>query len=255
MIPKFSLLLLFIIIFLNNKGTTQIVAADSFSIQTLKEKAVEKYYNYMKSQLKVLNGWEYKDYHRLITGDQFFLTDEPVNGSVLYDGILYPDLQLRYDIVNDVVVIRHPSQEGYISDVQIPGDKISRFTIPEHNFIRINSDSLSETNIPTGFYDQIYNGTVQVLVKRMKRLVESAGSSEIQKEFVYKERFYIYRNNEYHQIRGRRSFLKLFPERKKEIKRFLKKNNLRFNYDKEKAILKATQYFDQLNYQACIVTD
>lgn len=247
MILKVNIALFLLILLSCNDLLGQMINVDSFFIRTSKEKAINMYFDYMDDQLSVFNGWEYKDYDRFIEGDQFFLTNEAVEGSVTYDGVTYPNLQIRYDIANDVVVLRHPSQSGYISDVQIPGNRISSFSILEHDFIRIESDSITDTNLSSGFYDLIHDSEYKVLAKRIKSLVESAGISNVEKEFIYKERFYVFKDGEYYPIRGRRSFLKIFPERKKEIRRFMRRNNLRFSEDKEKAIKGASHYYDQLN--------
>lgn len=188
-------------------------------------------------------GSEYVNYDLHIQGHQFFRTDEWQTGTVHAFGQTYPGVRLSYDINLDVLVLEH-SQLAYA--LQLPSQKVAWFDLLDHHFIRLQADSTTGSEIITGFYDLRYPGKTTFLVKRRKIFEKSIEDMEVKKWFELAERYFIFKNGTYHRVKRKGSFLKLFPDRKKELKKFIRKNKLHFGQHTEEAILQTAKHYDEL---------
>src|SRR5689334_814266 len=89
--------------------------------------AVNKNINWYTLQrgnnLKLYNGIEYVFLYRTVKGFPFFLTDTFEKNNIVYDGTLYQEIPLSYDIVGNQVVTLTP--DNYY--IQLIPEKINSF--------------------------------------------------------------------------------------------------------------------------------
>src|SRR5258706_11369460 len=68
--------------------------------------AIEIYHQKIKNASGVYNGPEYEGYpFPFEEGSPWFAVNDSVTGSVVYDGILYQGIFMKYDELKDVIVI------------------------------------------------------------------------------------------------------------------------------------------------------
>jgi hypothetical protein len=104
------------------------------------------------------------------------------------------------------------------------------------------------SNLAPGFYDLLYPGKSQVMVKRSKTIDSHiAGERTVEIFYVDKNDVYIKNGNAYYLIDGRGSFLDTFKDKKKEIKQYIKLNKIDFNADIESAVVKLANYYDTIS--------
>src|SRR5687768_1130670 len=109
---------------------------------------VKFYYDAMGEQSPLYNGREYVEYSGTIqVGHPFYNTTEFSKGSITYEGMVFNDAMILYDIVKDKVIIRHFNQ---IFRIDLPVEKIQDFRVLDHHFIRLYPDSTGI--IEEGFY-------------------------------------------------------------------------------------------------------
>src|SRR5688572_1249798 len=69
---------------------------------------VKFYYDVMGEQSPLYNGREYVEYSGTIQdGHPFYNTTEFAKGSITYEGMVFNDAMMLYDIVKDKMIIRH----------------------------------------------------------------------------------------------------------------------------------------------------
>ena len=100
-----------------------------------------------------------------VEGSPFFLTSQPQQGSIIYDGVEYRDVDLQYDELSGLVILQDENHR-----IQLSNDRISRFAIGNYPFIRIVNDSLNPAIPATGFYNILYEGNLTVLKKEIKSI-------------------------------------------------------------------------------------
>lgn len=189
------------------------------------------------------NGSEYVDYDVFIKGHQYYESDDWEDGSVHYDGTLYRDVPLLYDVVLDELITDNFA--GPLR-IRLVSQKVRQFSLPGHTFVRIVTDSLPDTGLRTGFYDQLHSGGVSLLCKRTKIIYEEIESGRVNKEFLSKDRYYIFKDGKYHPVKSKRSVLSLYAGHRKEIQKHLRANKVRYRENPETAMILMTRHYDSL---------
>lgn len=200
----------------------------------------------MGRQAELYNGTEYINLDRFIVGHQFFQTMDWEKGDIFFDGLLYRGIELRYDLVQDEVIIPHFSQSGYAYSIMLNKENISYFKLLDHDFIHIRPDSARQLGLKPGFYDVLFDDQVQVLARRIKSIAENSYAKN-NKEFYLKKRYFIKNKGRIFPVRSKRTLLKALEDRKKEIKRYMRRNHYFYRTDPEFTMLMAAKYYLELN--------
>ena len=152
------------------------------------------YYNQTGDQSSLYNGSRYEKYpYRFRLGTAYYPSDKFATGSVIYDNIQFDSVSLLFDELQQALVL---SKDGY--ELQLVSERISKFTIEGHEFLRLFADS-THAGIPvTRFYELLYQGPSQVLKATYKSIREEAFSAdEIPRYMVSREDYFIKMGNVY----------------------------------------------------------
>ncbi len=122
---------------------------------------------------------------------------------------------------------------------------MQQFTILGHTFVRLVRDD--KNKISEGFYDQLYNGKSKVYAKYSKTYRETLQAPKVIPSFDESVRYYVVKDGNFHVVKTKGSVLQVLRDRKSELKNFLRKNRIRYNDDREKAIVRLTEFYDTLN--------
>lgn len=207
------------------------------------ENAVAVYYSSVDHQSRLYNGIEHIGYSPRIKGHAYFQAVELRKGTIVYDGLVYTDVPMWYDMVKEQVIIQHFNK---FTRIGLVSQKVTSFTLLDHQFIRLEIDSTLGLPIYTGFYDLLYKGPSTVLVRRIKTIYEVV-KDEVEREFTQQNYYFIQKDSAYYSVKSFKGLLTIFKDRSKEIKQYLRKNKIRYKKDKENTIVKAAAYYDSLN--------
>lgn len=236
MIFKRSILIVSLLIFFGITAFGQVNAVDSTATTPEFENAIAFYKKEVGDASPLYSGRQYVGYDYRIKGHQYFATDELVAGSLLYNGIFYDDVLMRYELVMDDLLVTFPDNDFKIL---IKKNDIEWFNLNGHLFKRFETERLR------GFYDIIYNSQLQVLVKRIKILEEEIRGQTLNREFVQKNQYYIKNGEDVAAVSGKKDLLNYFKSDKKEIRKLLKKAKIKYRKDPEKAILRTMEYMGE----------
>jgi len=237
------LLLVTLIIF---KGSAQQITIPDSLVQKTAAQNIEAYFNKaIKQQSKLFNGAFYEFYLPRITGSAYFKdSQEFTKGSVVYDGFLYEDVPLLYDLHRDLVV--SVFYEGNFK-FNLISEKVTEFKIDNHHFVYLNKELDSAKSVgKTGFYDRLYNGKIKIYSKRTKLLQEVNDSRYARQFFVSKNFYYVEKDKTLYSFSKLGSFLSLFKNEKAEMRKYLKKNDINFKDNPEHAMVLLAGYYDNL---------
>src|SRR5258708_33877954 len=181
------------------KSFGQAALSDSSSLQTSITQTAANFYKAVGQQSRLYNGHEYLPYDRHIKGNALFPYGveswEP--GDVNYDGVVYKNVPMMYDIFKDVVVVLLYNKFSMYS---LLANKVHDFTFDNHHFVRVETDSLNNNNsgITSGFYDQLYGGKIEALAKRVKTIQNSSNTTTtIETYFISANEYYFRKDNTY----------------------------------------------------------
>nr|WP_295927369.1 hypothetical protein [uncultured Dyadobacter sp.] len=188
------------------------------------------------------NGRQYFVYDARMDEHQFLKQRRWLNGMVLYDGQQFDSIPMLYDIFKDEVVIRHFNGDH----VLLQTVKVDSFIIDNHHFARLESGKDVNPQMRTGFYDVIYGGKSRTIVRRTKQRQEKIVDKRVIAYYPEKNFFYVFKNGRYHSVHTKRSALDLFPEHKRELRRVLRENKIKFRKNREMAITRMVSTHDEL---------
>lgn len=215
---------------------------------SFRQKAIENliglYRTSIGLQAGLYNGPLYEPYTRqFVSGHQFFNIDSITKGSVSYDGLGYYNIPMRYDIVRDELIIRHPN--GF--HVNLIKQKLDSFTLFDQRFIKIENLKGAGGLDSIGYYHQLYSSPdISVLAKRKKLLQEETGRTSIETSIYSKDFYYILKDGNYYPIKNKKALLEILKDKKSETQQYIKRNKLRFKQF-ENDVLETVSYYDQLN--------
>jgi hypothetical protein len=231
-----------------NRSFGQAALSDSSSLQTSVSQTVANFYKSIGQQSRLYNGHEYHSYDHHIIGNALFPYDvqswEP--GEVNYDGIVYKNVPLMYDIYKDIVVVLLYNK---FSMYTLLDNKVHDFSFANHHFVRVNTDSLknNSSGITTGFYDQLYGGKTEALAKRVKTLQNTSSSVvALETAFLSNNTYYLRKGNAYYKVSSQSAVLNVLKDKKSELQQYIKTNDIRFNKDPDDAMAKIAAYYDHI---------
>jgi hypothetical protein len=242
-------LTVFLIALLFLSGSTpsafsQSVVTDSALVQQSVRQVYARYQSAMHLHSHLYNGSEYVDYDHYIEGHQYFGSDEWEEGTIHYDGTLYRQVPLLYDVRYDQIITENLA--GPLR-IRLVSEKVRYFTLLGHTFVRIVADSTTQGGVRTGFYDQLYDGRVQVLAKRLKLIHEQISSGQVERDFFKRDRYFLRKDGQFYSVKGKGSVLAVFDDRKKELQKFLREQKIRYKRDPESAMVQLARQYDVLN--------
>lgn len=241
-----SAVLLFCAFFAQNVQA-QTAVSDSSSQQNALNNAVALYNTSIGIQAPIYTGPEYYFYDPHIKGNAYYMDINGfANGSVYYDGTLYNNISVLYDINTDQLVVLFPSRVSKFIAIK---ERVKSFDFLGGHFINVNADTLAaNSGIKSGYYRQLYNGKSEVLGKYSKSIQTTTSNiNGVENYFSFSRDFYIKKNNTYHSVGSKGSVLDLFKDKKKEVRKFISANGLDFRANPEEALVKVATYYDHLS--------
>jgi len=206
--------------------------------------AVRQYHTYLNPEPGLYRGSQYVIYaYQIKEGHPYFDQDHMQTGSVLYNGVLYKDIPLIYDVVKGSLVTQDPYK---IYQIALINEEIDSFTIQNHIFIHLR-DSLDPTAPRPGFYELLYNGRIAILKKEEKVVREDVTTGVINKYIVPYVSWYLKKNNTWYAVDNKKELLRAFKDKGPELKKFMRNNGLKFKQDKDNTLIKTAAWYDGLH--------
>lgn len=184
-----------------------------------------------------------------IGNSNFFLQKDWTDGSILLeDNNRFEDLKMRYMAYGDELVVYNEKLRSlFIIDKETVKGFQFNSSLGEQNFVKLYFTGPSRGE---KYFQLIYKGTHSLLVLHHIEEVKTSPYNDRQgilrdTEFSLDAKYYMY-SEDVGFIRlqnKRRSFLRTFPENKKEIKKLFRSNGL--NFFDENGMVQAFKLLDQ----------
>ncbi len=173
----------------------------------------------------------YEKYRKKNKSNHNFLLDGSFKkGEITYRNQSFYAIDMKYDIVDDFLVIRIKDQDEIISIIP-ERNLIQHFKIEQFNF---------KYTEEFGFLEEIKTAEKFILFKKnQKDVIYNKEQDYLHHEFKKKKDIYIlYLNNKYYTISSKKDFIKLFPNQKKTITKFYKSNKFNLKNDFKNFVVK-----------------
>lgn len=233
---KYSILFHVVLWTISLPSFAQSFNKDTLFIKDALAHAQHIYHKNTHSHAPVYQGAEYGLYRSLDGEHPYFLSDDWIEGTIMYDDALYTQIPIQYDIEKDEIIIE------YLNGNNLNPSKtnIQYFIINNHKFISLHNNGLEN-----GFYEILYDGKVKAYARYKKILYETI-TRKVEHHFDEKTRYYIYKDGVYTAVKNKRSVLNTFKDKKRELKKFISKNKLSITQNKAGFIIQLSEQYDNL---------
>jgi hypothetical protein len=192
-------------------------------------------------QSEFYNGRRYYLLPQAFKGSPYFLASVSFEPAVInYNNIWYKNVPLLYDAYTDLMVsslgnVLYSFRKEKLHDIYLAG----------HHFIFL--DSLKSLNLSAGYYDQLYSGSAEVIVKRSRTVVKRTNGQSIETLYEDKNEIYIKRGGAYFPVSSKHSVLKVFKDKVAQLKEYLSSNKIPYRKDRENSVAKLAAYYDKIS--------
>lgn len=158
-------------------------------------------------------------------GDFRFLnTKKTLDGKVNYKGQDYYQCSLKYDLLEDNLLFENvDTPNSYL--VILDHSLVTSFSLQEKDFIRLPAKASRFSFYKNGFFESIaIYKEFHLFRKHYKLKKKKLGDKISYDTYNKKEAILVEYNLEFYEISSEKSVIKIFPERKKDIKSFYKNN-------------------------------
>ncbi len=135
-------------------------------------------------------------------------------GNLEYNNQTYPNLFLKYDLVNDNILF-FPTKDAR-TGILLVKETISAFSLNEKKFIKTNDYGFVQVLID--------KNQTKLLLKSEKRNSDKIKNDKLVTQFYLKTSYFVEKYNNIYEIKGKSSLTKLFPSKKTEIANYYKDN-------------------------------
>jgi len=204
----------------------------------------KKYFNATKNHASIYSGRQEQRYMYKTTNHPYLDTEQFRTGTLSVNGCVYPDVPMRLNQDVEELVILSPNR---IFSIFVPKEDLDYAIIDSLYIVYHKPVSADGKNMPEGYYVRLYNGETQVWKRKLFFLTSKVVSQMVEYMFENNTKRYILIDGTYYTVNSKRSLLKQFAPKKKELKKMLKNTGLKYRDDPEKAIVAITRYYDELN--------
>lgn len=175
-----------------------------------------------KESLDFNNGTGHLNFDKTIDKqNRYYVADEFKSGSITYNGQNYFNLDLKYDIFNDELVLRPYIETTYIQ-INLLKEKVDFFKIGNEKFVNLK---LLPANLKGGYYEETVTGKNSVLyIKYYKEKREIIKDDHFLIRYIQNYDYVLLKDNKFTLINDKKEIIKLYPEQKRKINDFFFKN-------------------------------
>lgn len=215
----------------------------SQSTDSLINKESLEFFRKVGSRAAIYNGKEQAKYPSIYKYHPYYQTTEYQTGEVVLDGRLYPQVKLRLDLYTEELIIQTPDTKY---NIILPEEGVDHAYIGT-SYITTRLPYREQNRLPKGYFVRLYESPrYGVWEKNTSILQEKIDNQTLEYSFIQRKHFYVRVDAKYHAIRNKRALLKLFPEKRKELNRYIKEEALDFKNSPADSYIKVVQKYDQL---------
>jgi len=194
---------------------------------------------------ELINGVIYIQENLFASGHPFFLNSEWIKGSITVNGKKHDGLFIKYNINTDELIIRAERKRGGTPVITLNNEFIDNFYLGDRYFV--NSMNFEVKGIQTDFVEQLYFGSFAFYVSYSKLFNNDYNNKTPYGSYAKTTAsYYLMQNDVITNIASKKALFNYFEPYKKDIKKFMKRNKIKYNKASSSQLYDLMQYCDQL---------
>ena len=194
----------------------------------------------------IYSGREEPKYPERITNHPYLESPNFRKGTLSVDGCVYHEMPMRLNQYVEELAVSTPDER---LSILVPREYLD-YAIIDSMYISFQKPQSADGKaLPEGYYVRIHNGKSQVWKRSVSSIENSIRQVErtLDYRFVHKVKMYIYTDGAYHLVKNKRSLLKVFEPKKKELQKMIRKLELSFIKSPEEMVITVAKYYDEIN--------
>lgn len=194
----------------------------------------------------IINGTKWVNEKKYL-GSPMLIENYWPKANILYKELQYSGQFMNYDVYNNQAIIFHP-ENGNEKYVNLEMEHFSGFTFIDTLTGRTHQYKYLELPGIKGkaLYEIASTEKIPLYIRPVKT-IETMSSGKFTSQYVSRYDIYIGNGNENLIIRSKIQLIKFMGDHVAEIKRYIRKNNLKINNRHPEDIVAVLKYFDTLN--------
>jgi hypothetical protein len=190
----------------------------------------------------LVNGIRYINKYPSAEGHPFLGEDRFYRGKLVINNQIYPDMELKYDLCNQEIILQYPYFTGSTDKIILIKDFIDEFELDGKLFRKYTFPETAPR-----FYQVVTQGDIYCLYFWQKDLLKGSTVEYFYKYSPEKKVSYLVIDHRLFPFKGRKSFVNLFPAiYHAEILLYIKSNNIRLKDPDEIKIRQLLAYCNEL---------
>ena len=230
-------ILLYIIVI----NSQQLLAQDSLHFGT--DYYVSGYMKAVSEYASLYSGNCQQSLEFRVIDHQYFKEQHYVIGKLFYNGILYPDVLLRWDLYRDELIVLSPAG----SNIVLINENTGFAEIHGYHIFYHHPDG--STGCPSaGYYLLLHSGKYRLLEKiSYSPNVAKIEGKRLTYTFLVSSFFYLQKDEVYHKINSQRKLLKTLGTHRKEMKSLIQSNGYKYKRNAEEMALELVKEHEKLS--------
>ncbi|MEO6902479.1 MAG: hypothetical protein ABI315_04910 [Bacteroidia bacterium] len=209
------------------------------------KKLISETNNYYGANDLIYLGELYQPSNPFAKGTPFF-TDRYLPAKVSIKNNVFENITTKYNIETDQLLLVAKTELGEIILITLKENWVDNFILDHHYFVNI-SKSQPTLNIK-GYYELVFSGKKNLFIKYSNSFINTY--SQLTPNGFYsktKRRIYLSDHNNFIFIKNKKHFLNLYAKNKNEIKKYMRKNKIKFSNASSNQLNNLMQYCDGLS--------
>lgn len=198
-----------------------------------------------KENLDIINGVTHTNpYTTTVRNTHLYYIDEYLLGKLIYEGQTYYNVNLKYDIYRDILVL-NPFGESENIGINVITNKVESFSIQDKNFVNITKKDPIVAEFSPGYYEENKIAPNFIFyIKHHKNQQKVITEGVLSYTFRENTSFFLDFKNKIYPIKSKNDIIKLFPEQKKQINGFYLMNRELRNSDENQFMRNLMKYIN-----------
>lgn len=199
-----------------------------------------------RDQLGFNNGIVHRNPYRSANKTFRYLRDDFSKGSVVYDGQPYADLDLKYDLLNDILITRAGGANSIVA-IELITKKTDRFTLDGKTFLHLQNVFPDIPKTFVGYYEEnTFGHGLTLYTKHRKTRIEVKDVEGAFSRFEPDEDFVLRYEKKWYAANSESSVIAVFPQFEEQIRKFYGINSGARNADPKQFMKDLAQHLDYL---------
>jgi hypothetical protein len=190
------------------------------------------------------NGRVWRDlYSHKVNGDEYLYTKNFLPGAVTFNSRSFKNLNLRYDIYNDEILILTNQGNVLVLNKEMVDSFNLEYEDIIHNFENLGVDSM---DMLKGYVEVLYKGNTSLYIKHIK-VISRLAQGKPYDSFEETHRAYLLKDGKTYRVNTKNEFISLLDDKQDEIRTFIRSHKLKVKKKNPESFVPVLRFYDSIS--------